>query len=230
MSELVVTEGLWKIYEIGDVEYPALRGLDATIFRSEFAAVVGPSGSGKSTLLHVIGGLDTPTRGRVIVDGSDLSDLSRNDLAEYRNKKIGFVFQFFNLIPYLSAVENAELSMSIAGTDAGNRRSKALEQLRTFGLEDKAGKKPTELSGGEQQRLAIARALVNDPTLILADEPTGNIDSESAKVVVEAFRKLVDQKGMTVIMVTHNLELTRFSDRTLRLKDGRLEGVEVMAK
>ena len=196
MSELVVTENLSKIYKIGEVYYPALRGLDTTFYKGEFVAVVGPSGSGKSTLLHIIGGLDKPTSGKVIVDGSDLSTLSSDKLAEYRNNKIGFVFQFFNLIPYLTAVENVGLSMAIAGLDSKTRRVKSMEFLELFGLGDKASKKPTELSGGEQQRVAIARALVNDPNLVLADEPTGNIDSESAKVVVGAFRNLVDDKGV----------------------------------
>ena len=230
MNELVVTEDLSKIYEIGKVKYPALRGLDVTFHKGEFVAVVGPSGSGKSTLLHLVGGLDKPTSGRVIVDGSDLSKLSSNKLAEYRNRKVGFVFQFFNLIQYLTAIENVGLSMSIAGIDPKTRKLKAMEFLEMFSLQDKAFKKPTELSGGEQQRVAIARALVNEPNLILADEPTGNIDSESSKVVVEAFRRLVDEKGVLVIMVTHNLELTKFCDRIVKLKDGWLDSVEVVAK
>jgi putative ABC transport system ATP-binding protein len=226
-ESLVITENLSKIYKIGKIEYPALRGLDVTFFKGEFVAVVGPSGSGKSTLLHIVGGLDNPTSGRVIVDGSELSKLNSNELAEYRNNKIGFVFQFFNLIPYLTAIENVELSMSIAGEDPKTRRTKALEYLGLFGLQDKASKKPTELSGGEQQRVAISRALVNEPSLILGDEPTGNIDSESAKVVVDAFRKLVSEKGVSTIMVTHNLELTKYCDRVVNLKDGRLDRVEL---
>jgi len=227
VNELVVTEDLTKIYKIGKVDYPALRGLDTTFHKGEFVAVVGPSGSGKSTLLHIIGGLDKPTSGRVIVDGSDLSKLSSDKLAEYRNRKIGFVFQFFNLIPYLTAIENVGLSMAITGIDPKTRKSKAMEFLRLFNLEEKAGKKPNELSGGEQQRVAIARALANNPSLVLGDEPTGNIDSESAKVVVDAFRNLVDEKGVSTIMVTHNLELTRYCDRVVRLRDGRLDRVDV---
>jgi putative ABC transport system ATP-binding protein len=230
MNDLVVTEDLWKTYKIGEIEYPALRGLDVTFQGGEFVAVVGPSGSGKSTLLHIVGGLDKPTSGRVIVEGSDLSKLGSDELAEYRNRKIGFVFQFFNLIPYLTAIENVGLSMAIAGIDSKTRREKSLEFLEMFGLGDKASKKPTELSGGEQQRVAIARALVNDPNLILADEPTGNVDSESAKVVVDAFRKLVGDKDVSVIMVTHNLELAKYCDRIVTLKDGRLDHVEVNAK
>jgi putative ABC transport system ATP-binding protein len=226
-ESLVVTEKLSKTYIIGKIEYPALRGLDITFFKGEFAAVVGPSGSGKSTLLHIIGGLDKPTDGRVMVDGSDLSKLNSNELAEYRNSKIGFVFQFFNLIPYLTAIENVGLSMAIAGIDPKTRKTKSMGYLELFGLQDKAQKKPTELSGGERQRVAIARALVNNPNLILGDEPTGNIDSESAEVVVDAFKRLVDEKGVTTIMVTHNLELTKHCDRVVKLKDGRLDSVEV---
>ncbi len=230
MDDLVITENLSKIYRIGDIEYPALRGLDTTFYKGEFAAIVGPSGSGKSTLLHLIGGLDKPTSGRVIVDGSDLSKLSSDDLAEYRNSKIGFVFQFFNLVNYLTAVENLELTMSIAGMNPKTRRSRAMALLDMFDLQDKAFKKPTELSGGERQRVAIARSLANEPSLVLADEPTGNIDSEAAKVVVDAFRMLVEERGVSVIMVTHDLGLTESVGRIVRLKDGRLDTVEVNAK
>jgi len=230
MKELVVTEDLWKIYKVGKVEYPALRGVDVVVYSGEFIAIVGPSGSGKSTLLHIIGGLDEPTRGRVIVDDIDISKLGRNELAEYRNRKMGFIFQFYNLIPYLAAVENVELPTAITGVDPRLRRSKALELLKMFGLIDKAYKRPTELSGGEQQRVAIARSLVNEPKLILADEPTGNIDSASAKVVVDAFRNLVDAKGVSVVMVTHNLELTKVCDRIVKLGDGRIVEMEVPAK
>jgi len=230
MKELVVTEDLWKIYKVGKVEYPALRGVDVVVYSGEFIAIVGPSGSGKSTLLYIIGGLDEPTRGKVIVDDVDLSELGRDKLAEYRNKEMGFVFQFYNLIPYLAAVENVELPTAITGVDPRLRRSKALELLKMFGLIDKAYKRPTELSGGEQQRVAIARSLVNEPKLILADEPTGNIDSASAKVVVDAFRNLVDAKGVSVVMVTHNLELTKVCDRIVKLGDGRIVEMEVPAK
>jgi len=230
MGKLVVTEDLWKIYKVGKVEYPALRGVDTVIYDGEFTAVVGPSGSGKSTLLHLVGGLDEPTRGKVIVDNTDLSALSRDGLAEYRNRKIGFVFQFYNLIPYLTALENVEISMSISGVSPKLRRKKAMEALDMFGLSDKALKKPTELSGGEQQRVAIARALVNEPKLILADEPTGSIDSESANIVVGTFKSLVEDKGVSVVMVTHNLELTKFCDRIIKLRNGRVSGVEEPTK
>jgi len=229
-DDLVVVRDLWKTYKVGKIEYPALRGIDMIISSSEFIALVGPSGSGKSTLLHIVGGLDVPTSGKIVVDDVDLSKLSRDELAEYRNKKIGFVFQFFNLIPYLTAVENVELSTTIAGLDPKLRRSRAMGLLERFALSDKAMKKPTELSGGEQQRVAIARALVNESKLILADEPTGNIDSESANVVVDAFGRLVNEKGVSVVMVTHNLELTKFCDRIIRLRDGRIVEVEELTK
>ena len=227
MEELVMVEDLWKTYKVGRVEYPALRGVNMAVRKGEFVAIVGPSGSGKSTLLQLIGGLDKPTSGRVIVDDVDLSKLSSDGLADYRNRKIGFVFQFFNLIRYLTAVENVELSRAIAGEGSKARRTRAMELLEVFGLKDKAWKKPTELSGGEQQRVAIARALINEPNLILADEPTGNIDSESAKVVVGAFNRLVDEKSVSVLMVTHNLELMKYCDRVVNLREGRIESEEV---
>jgi len=225
MGEVVVTEDLWKVYRVGRVEYPALRGINLVVEEGEFLAVVGPSGSGKSTLLHIIGGLDKPTRGEVLVDGVRISGLGRNELAEYRSKKVGFVFQFYNLIPYLTAVENVELPMAIAGVGREVRRSRALELLKLVGLAGMAFKRPTELSGGEQQRVAIARALANEPRLVLADEPTGNLDSSSAKAVTKTFRGLVDEEGVTVIMVTHNIELTKHCDRVAKLRDGRVESV-----
>lgn len=222
MEELALVENLTKVYKIGQIEYPALRGVSMHIYSGELLAIVGPSGSGKSTLLQIVGGLDRPTKGKVVVDGVDISELNGNELAEYRNKKIGFVFQFFNLIQYLKAVENVELPLAIAGVGAKTRRSRALELLGLFGLGDKVMKRPSELSGGEQQRVAIARSLVCEPRLILADEPTGNIDTQSSMVVVDAFRKLVDEKNVAVAMVTHNLELTKVCDRTIKLRDGQI--------
>lgn len=222
MEELALVENLTKVYKIGQIEYPALRGVSMQIYSGELLAIVGPSGSGKSTLLQIVGGLDRPTKGKVVVDGVDISELNGNKLAEYRNKKIGFVFQFFNLIQYLKAVENVELPLAIAGVGAKTRRSRALELLGLFGLGDKVMKRPSELSGGEQQRVAIARSLVCEPRLILADEPTGNIDTQSSMVVVDAFRKLVDEKNVAIAMVTHNLELTKVCDRTIKLRDGQI--------
>jgi putative ABC transport system ATP-binding protein len=227
MDYLIHTENLIKTYDTGSVKYHALQNVDLSIGYNEVAAIVGPSGSGKSTLLHLIGGLDRPTSGVVEVDGINLSELSENELADYRSKKVGFVFQFFNLIPYLSVVENLELSMSIAGVSKKERRVKALELLKVFGLEPLAKKKPTELSGGEQQRTAIARALVNNPSLVLADEPTGNLDSSSSLVVIDAFRELVEERNVSVVMVTHNLELMKYCDRIIKLRDGKLESMEM---
>jgi putative ABC transport system ATP-binding protein len=226
MDYLIHTENLKKVYDIGSVRYHALQGVDISIGYSELAAIVGPSGSGKSTLLHLIGGLDRPSSGMVEVEGFNLSELSEIELADYRSKKVGFVFQFFNLIPYLSATENLELSMSIAGIGKKDRQLKALELLRIFGLESLAKKKPTELSGGEQQRTAIARALVNSPSLVLADEPTGNLDSSSSLVVMDAFRDLVEKRKVSVVMVTHNIELMKYCDRIIKLRDGKLESME----
>jgi putative ABC transport system ATP-binding protein len=227
MNYLIHTENLIKTYDAGPVKYHALQDVDLSIGYNEVAAIVGPSGSGKSTLLHLIGGLDRPTSGVVEVDGINLSELSENELADYRSRKVGFVFQFFNLIPYLSAAENLELSMSIAGIGMKERRVRALEILRIFGLEPLAKKRPTELSGGEQQRTAIARALVNNPSLVLADEPTGNLDSSSSLVVMDTFRELVEERNVSVVMVTHNLELMKYCDRIIKLRDGKLESMEM---
>lgn len=230
MEVLVMVEDLWKIYRVEDLEYPALRGVNMEVYEGEFLAVVGPSGSGKSTLLHIIGGLDTPTKGRVVVEGSDISGFRSGKLADYRNKMVGFIFQFYNLLPYLRAVENVELPMAIANVNPSRRRDRALELLSLVGLGDKAFKRPTELSGGEQQRVAIARSLINEPRLILADEPTGNIDSSSARAIMEIFRRLVYERGVSIVMVTHNLELIRFCDRVIKLKDGQIIDVEVPSK
>ncbi|RLI38718.1 ABC transporter ATP-binding protein [Candidatus Bathyarchaeota archaeon] len=222
MEHLIVVEDLWKTFRVGDIEFPALRGVDTHVDKGEFVAIVGPSGSGKSTLLHIVGGLDSSTRGRVIVNDVDISKLNSDKLAEYRNRDIGFIFQFFNLIPYLTAVENVEISSAIANVSRKTRRAKAIKLLELFNLAEKTLKKPTELSGGEQQRVAIARALINDPILILADEPTGNVDSETGQVVIEAFRKSVENFGTTVLMVTHDTDLPKYCDRTIMLKDGKI--------
>ncbi|MBM3291277.1 ABC transporter ATP-binding protein [Candidatus Bathyarchaeota archaeon] len=227
MDYLIHTENLSKFYDVGSVKYNALQGVDISVGYNELAAIVGPSGSGKSTLLHLIGGLDRPSSGIVRVEGNNLSELSEQDLADYRSKKVGFVFQFFNLIPYLSAQENLELSMSIARINKKERKTRALELLKVFGLESLAKKKPTELSGGEQQRTAIARALVNSPSLILADEPTGNLDTASSIVVMDAFRELIEKRKVSVIMVTHNHELMKYCDRIIKLRDGKLESMEI---
>ncbi len=225
MKYIILGEDLWKIYKVGEIEYPALKGVNIAVKYSEFIAIVGPSGSGKSTLLHLIGGLDKPTKGRVIIDGTDITRLSEDELADYRCKTIGFVFQFYNLIPYLTAVENVELPMAIAKSSI-DRFKRAMELLELVGLRDKAFKRPTELSAGEQQRVAIARALANNPRIILADEPTGNLDSTNSEIIMKLFRDLVDNYNVTIVMVTHNLELVKFCNRIARLKDGCIEYIK----
>lgn len=223
IHEAVKALDLWKVYRVGPIEYVALRGVTLTIPRGEFTAVVGPSGSGKTTFLNLLGALDRPTRGEVLLDGVPLSRLKDNELAALRNRKVGFVFQSFNLVPYLTASENVQLPMLAANIPPGRRREKADALLAQLGLGDKLDKKPNQLSGGEQQRVAIARALVNDPTLILADEPTGNIDSVSAHAVTSLLRDITKQRGVTTVMVTHNMEITKYCDRVVYLRDGAIE-------
>jgi putative ABC transport system ATP-binding protein len=188
----------------------------------EFVAIVGPSGSGKSTLLNMIGALDRPTEGRVLIDGIDINKLSDDGLAELRNKKIGLIFQTYNLLARISVLRNVELPLIVRGTPAQVRRKKALSALEEVGLRDKAFNKPTQLSGGEQQRVAIARALVSDPKILLADEPTGNLDSTNAKLIAELFSEL-NQKGRTIVMVTHNMEMASYARRIIYLRDGMIE-------
>lgn len=227
---IIVVENVWKIYRSGRFEYPALKGVSFSVDEGEFVAVVGPSGSGKTTLLNIIGGLDRPTKGTVYVAGVEVPRLSSKELSVFRNRTIGFVFQTFNLVPYLSVVENVELPAAIAGVPRRTRRERALKLLEVVGLGDKAHKKVTELSSGEQQRVAIARALMNDPPIILADEPTGNLDVKNTEIVVSLFRRLCDEFSKTIVMVTHNLELIRFCDRVIKLRDGRVVGIEVVRR
>ncbi|MEM0080073.1 MAG: ABC transporter ATP-binding protein [Nitrososphaerota archaeon] len=216
---------LKKVYYSNSIPTPALRGINLKILEGEFTSIVGPSGSGKSTLLNMIGALDRPTEGKVLIDGVDISKLSDDELAELRNRKIGFVFQAYNLLSRITVLRNVELPLIVRGIQASERRIMALKALEEVGLRDAAYKKPTQLSGGEQQRVAIARALVTDPKIILADEPTGNLDSANARIVVEIFRRL-NEKGRTIIMVTHNMELARYSKRIIYLRDGLIEREE----
>ncbi|MEM4705913.1 MAG: ABC transporter ATP-binding protein, partial [Candidatus Methanomethylicaceae archaeon] len=195
--------------------------------KGEFVAIVGPSGSGKSTLLNLLGALDRPTKGKVIVDGIDISKLNNNQLAELRNKKIGFIFQTFNLIPYMNALENVEVPMIAAKINSKERRNRAMQLLSIVGLEQFYKNRPSELSGGQQQRVAIARALINNPKIILADEPTGNLDSKSAYEIMEVLKKL-NNNGSTIILVTHNLQLIKYCDRVLFMKDGNIEKEEII--
>jgi putative ABC transport system ATP-binding protein len=224
---MIEVVNVWKVYRVGKVEYPALRGVTMSVEKGEFLCIVGPSGSGKSTLVNILGAMDRPTKGEVIFEKTPLSKLSDDELAELRNRRIGFVFQTINLLNHLTVLENVELPMMVLGIPPKKRRERAIEVLSRFLPESTFYKKPLELSGGEQQRVAIARALVNNPDVILADEPTGNLDSANAQQVVKIFRELRDE-GKTIIMVTHNLELANYADRVVRLRDGQI--VEVIKK
>ena len=217
---MIELENITKAYRMGEVEVNALRGLTLSVATGEMLAIVGASGSGKSTLLNVIGLLDRPTSGRYLFNETDVSQLNDNQLAEMRNKELGFVFQDFNLLPRATALANVELPL-IYSRNAGNRRERAAEALRWVGLEQRANHKPTELSGGEQPRVAIARALVNNPSLILADEPTGELDTHSSAEIMAIFRKL-HQEGITIILITHEVDIAAQAQRTIRLQDGRV--------
>jgi putative ABC transport system ATP-binding protein len=213
---------LTKDLPLGQVVVHAVRGIDLEIYHNEMIGIVGPSGSGKSTLLGLIGGLDTPTTGRIEIDGVDITNMSEGRLTEVRNEKIGFVFQFFNLIPTLTALENVALPIQFARQPKFDPEKRARELLDLLGLSDRLNHRPMELSGGQQQRVAIARALANNPPLLLADEPTGNLDSEASGVVIEALRDVWRETGTTVILVTHDPELAGQMWRVLHLVDGRI--------
>jgi putative ABC transport system ATP-binding protein len=216
---------LGKVYAMGSVRVPALRGVTFTVERGRFVSIVGPSGCGKSTLLNMIGALDRPTRGRVVVDGVDITKLNDRRLARFRNSKVGFIFQTYNLINRTTVLKNVELPAIVKGIPSKVRRLKALKLLRLVGLEEKADRKPTEMSGGEQQRVAIARALINDPAIVLADEPTGNLDSKTGEEIISLLGRINRENGATIIMVTHNLELANRTNRIIRLRDGLIEKV-----
>jgi len=217
---LLKMEGITKEYKLGKTLVRALRGLDLEICAGEVVAIMGPSGSGKSTLMHILGALDTPTSGRAIIDGDDLERLKENQLVTLRGKKVGFVFQTFNLIQTLSALQNVELPMIFLGVPRFERARRARRLLETVGLGDRVKHKPNELSGGERQRVAVARALANDPEIILADEPTGNLDTESGSSILELLKNLSVEDGKTVILVTHDPEAAEIADRVIRLRDG----------
>ena len=221
MSSLIHCDGIWKRYHVGDVEVNALRGLSLTIEPGEFVAVMGASGSGKSTLLNILGCLDQPTQGQYRLDGIDVSHLGFDQLADVRNRKIGFVFQSFNLIPRTSALENAQLPLFYRGMPLGEQRAKAAAALKRVGLEGREHHFPTQLSGGQQQRVAIARALITAPSLLLADEPTGNLDTESSREIMNMLEGL-NQEGITVILVTHEADIAAYAHREILLKDGQL--------
>jgi putative ABC transport system ATP-binding protein len=221
MVAIVEAIDLKKTYMLGKVPVEALRGVNLHVGDGEFVSILGPSGSGKSTMLNLIGALDKPTSGRLLIDGLDAAMLNDNQLSELR-LKIGFVFQFFNLIPRLSARDNVELSMSIANMSKRKRRKRAVELLETVGLKDRMKHKPAELSGGQQQRVAVARALANNPKFLLLDEPTGNVDSKTAREVMDLIHMLNVEKKVSIIMVTHDEKLAHEASRTVRMVDGNI--------
>ncbi len=230
-SQLVILSirNVVKIYRLGSIEVPALQGVSLEVEKGMFAAIMGPSGSGKSTLMNIIGCLDRPTEGIVEIEGLETSRMDRSQLAYVRNKKIGFIFQSFNLLPRMNALENVMLPFLYSDQPRNHRREKALKILESVGLKDRILHKPHELSGGQKQRVAIARALVNDPAIILADEPTGNVDSRSGVEIMVLLQKLNEQ-GMTILMVTHDRFIAEHSERIIHLRDGRVVREETVAK
>jgi putative ABC transport system ATP-binding protein len=222
MEPLIRLLGVERVYRAGATEVRALQGVDLAIFPGEMVAIMGPSGSGKSTLLHIMGLLDRPTSGRYLLEGVEVSTLDDDARSRLRNRKIGFVFQAYNLLPRATAVENVELPLLYAGVVRGRRR-RAIEALERVGLGHRLHHRPTQLSGGEQQRVAIARAVVNNPSLILADEPTGNLDTKTGQEIMALFRHLQGQ-GITVVLVTHEEDVARWADRIVMIRDGRIVG------
>jgi putative ABC transport system ATP-binding protein len=220
---LIKTENLNKIYNSGKLKVHALRGIDMEIEKNDYIAISGPSGSGKSTLLHILGCLDTPSAGRYLLDGVEVNGLTSNKLAEIRNRKIGFVFQTFNLLPNMTVLENVELPLLYAGVGKKERRKRAEKVLDEVGLAERLKHRPSELSGGERQRTAIARALVNEPAIILADEPTGNLDTVSGSSVLNVFNQLHNQ-GHTIIVVTHDQNVAKIAKRIIHIQDGKIVG------
>ena len=218
--------GVTKIFKMGKVELEALKGVDLEVFAGEYISIMGPSGSGKSTLFNMIGGLDKPTDGKVFIDEVDISQLDAYELAWLRNRKIGYIFQTFNLIPVMTALENVTLPMTFAGMNADDAQDKGIELLKLVGLGDRFQHKPLELSGGQQQRVAVARSLANDPAIILADEPTGNLDLSTGEEIIELLQMLSQERGVTIISATHDYKMLNVSDRVIWVRDGLVDRVE----
>jgi len=223
---VIQVEELAKTYQLGKVSIPALHGVSFTVAKGEFLVVIGPSGSGKTTLLNLLGAIDKPTSGRVLIDGRDITTLDEGELTKLRRHKIGFIFQFYNLLPSLTAVENVELPMLTAGVSRKEAAERALQLLSAVGLAERVGHLPDELSGGEQQRVAIARALVNKPSVILADEPTGDLDTKTGMEVVQILYDTAKKENATAIVVTHDAMITEKADRILNMRDGNIIGAE----
>ena len=223
---VIQLEEVWKIYQMGDVQVPALRGIDLEIERGEFLAIAGASGSGKSTMMNLIGCLDLPSKGKILLDGTDIASFRESQLAQIRGRKIGFVFQQFNLIPTLTALENVMLPLEFQDVDSVEARETALELLRVVGLGDRVHHLPTQLSGGQQQRVAISRALAVNPDIILADEPTGNLDSKTGAFVMNLLDTIQKKDSKTIILVTHDFHLVKRAERIIYLKDGQIERID----
>ena len=228
MGKFISTEDLVKTYKLGDYEIHALRGINLSVENGEFVAIMGPSGSGKSTLMHILGCLDKPTKGRYLLEGKDISSLDRDRLAQIRNQKIGFVFQSFNLLSRTTALENVELPLLYNSEPSKLNIQKAKKALATVGLEGRENSHPNQLSGGQQQRVALARALINEPSIILADEPTGNLDSRTSVEVMEIFQNL-NQAGITIILITHEKDIASYAKRNITFRDGKIVKDEVVS-
>jgi putative ABC transport system ATP-binding protein len=225
-QSIVRTKGVTRTYVMGDIQVHALRGIDLEVSTGEYVSIMGPSGSGKSTIFNMIGALDKPTAGKVYIEEVDVAQLDAYELAWLRCRKIGYIFQTFNIIPVMTALENVTLPMTFAGLTTDESRDKGAELLKLVGLGDRLDHKPFELSGGQQQRVAVARALANDPTLILADEPTGNLDLATGREIIDLLKKLNEERGVTVISNTHDHKMVSVSDRIIRIQDGQIERIE----
>jgi len=222
-ADIVQVENVWKVYDTGAVKVEALRGLNLTVKRGEMIAVMGPSGCGKTTLLNCVSGLDDLSKGRVLVEGQDLAKLSDDRKSEFRARRMGFIFQAYNLLPVLSAQENVELPLLLAGVPERAARVQAVESLKMVGLEEWKSHKPSELSGGQQQRVTIARALVNKPAIVWADEPTGNLDSENSQEIIKLLRNLNKEYGLTLVLVSHDSSIAQQTDRIVHMRNGQIE-------